>query len=142
MITPQQQPGFSIRAVIIASALSLFLLMSTSYIALKLGAAPWPIIFSVIVSGTIIKFLNRKRDINIHEINVAQAGGSIGGLVAAGITFTLPGLIYINQTQGLDIELPESWILSLLFATAGVLGLILSDLSLFFRHAHRLAKSR
>ena len=107
-------------------ALSIFLLMSTSYIALKLGAAPWPIIFSVIVSGAILKLINRKRGINIHEVNVAQAGGSIGGLVAAGVAFTLPGILYLNQTKGLHIELPEPWILGLVFAVAGILGLILS----------------
>jgi uncharacterized oligopeptide transporter (OPT) family protein len=92
MNTHQEKSGFTIRAAFIAIALSIFLLMSTSYIALKLGAAPWPIIFSVIVSTSVIKLLNRRRELNIHEVNVAQAGGSIGGLVAAGIAFTLPGL--------------------------------------------------
>lgn len=119
-------PGFSIRAVIIAISLSLFLLMSTSYIALKLGAAPWPIIFAVIVSVTIVKVLNRGKNINIHEVNVAQAGGSIGGLVAAGVAFTLPGIIYLNKQKGIPIDLPDPWILGLLIAAAGVLGLLLS----------------
>jgi len=126
MTSPHEHSGFSLRAIIIAIALSLFLLMSTSYIALKLGAAPWPIIFAVIVSGAVIKFLDRQRKINIHEVNVAQAGGSIGGLIAAGVAFTLPGIIYINRIHGLQIELPAPWLLSILFAVAGLLGLILS----------------
>lgn len=126
MNLPQEKSGFTIRAAFIAIALSIFLLMSTSYIALKLGAAPWPIIFSVIVSTSVIKLLNRRRELNIHEVNVAQAGGSIGGLVAAGIAFTLPGILYLNQTKGLHIELPEPWVLGLVFAAAGILGLILS----------------
>jgi uncharacterized oligopeptide transporter (OPT) family protein len=126
MNTHQEKSGFTIRAAFIAIALSIFLLMSTSYIALKLGAAPWPIIFSVIVSTSVLKLLNRRRELNIHEANVAQAGGSIGGLVAAGIAFTLPGILYLNQTKGIDIELPEPWVLGLVFAAAGILGLILS----------------
>jgi uncharacterized oligopeptide transporter (OPT) family protein len=126
MNIPRENPGFTIRAVIIAAGLSLFLLMSTTYIALKLGAAPWPIIFSVIVSSAIIKFLNRQRNLNIHEVNVAQAGGSIGGLIAAGIAFTLPGIIYLNQTKELDINLPGPWVLGCLFVFAGLLGLMLS----------------
>jgi uncharacterized oligopeptide transporter (OPT) family protein len=126
MTLQEEKSGFTLRAVIIAIALSIFLLMSTSYIALKLGAAPWPIIFSVIVSGAIIKILNRQREFNIHEVNVAQAGGSIGGLVAAGVAFTLPGILYLNQTKGLQIELPGPWLLGFVFALAGVLGLILS----------------
>jgi uncharacterized oligopeptide transporter (OPT) family protein len=120
------QPGFTLRAVLIAITLSLFLLMSTSYIAIKLGAAPWPIIFSVIVSMAIIKTLNRRREINIHEINVAQAGGSIGGLVAAGIIFTVPGILFLNSFKGYSIALPEPGYLGLLIAGAGVLGIILS----------------
>lgn len=118
--------GFTLRAVIIAIGLSIFLLMSTFYIALKLGAAPWPIIFSVIASASVIKLLNRGRQINIHEINVAQAGGSIGGLVAAGVAFTLPGILYLNRFQGFSIELPDIWLLSLLIMTAGILGVLLS----------------
>jgi uncharacterized oligopeptide transporter (OPT) family protein len=126
MTSLQTDSGFTIRAVIIAIALSIFLMMSTSYIALKLGAAPWPIIFSVIVSGATIKFLNKQRKTNIHEINVAQAGGSIGGLVAAGIAFTLPGILYINQIKGLHIELPAPWLLGIFFTVAGLLGILLS----------------
>ncbi|MCK4754436.1 MAG: OPT/YSL family transporter, partial [Calditrichia bacterium] len=126
MNTHQEKSGFTIRAAFIAIALSIFLLMSTSYIALKLGAAPWPIIFSVIVSSSVLKLLNRRRELNIHEANVAQAGGSIGGLVAVGIAFTLPGILYLNQTKGIHIELPEPWVLGLVFAVAGILGLILS----------------
>ena len=66
-------PGFTARAAVIAVVLSLFLLASSTYIAVKIGALPWPIVFSVIVSGGIIKLLNRRRPVNIHEINVAQA---------------------------------------------------------------------
>ena len=119
-------PGFTFRALIIAISLSLFLLMSTAYIAIKLGAAPWPIIFAVIVSVAVIKITSRGKELNIHEINVAQAGGSIGGLVAAGVSFTLPGIIYLNQHKDMSIELPAPWLLGLLIATAGVLGLLLS----------------
>jgi uncharacterized oligopeptide transporter (OPT) family protein len=122
----QEQPGFTFRAVIIAVFLSLFLLMSTSYIALKLGAAPWPIIFAVIVSASVIKILNRGKTINIHEVNVAQAGGSIGGLVAAGVVFTLPGILYLNQNTDYILNIPDPWMLGLMIASAGVLGLILS----------------
>lgn len=121
-----ENPGFTIRAAVIAVSLTLFLLASSAYIALKLGAQPWPIIFAVIVSGGIIKVLNRSGKVNIHEVNVAQAGASIGGLVAAGIVFTLPGIIYLNQTQQTDIAWPSPWILGILTALAGVLGLLLS----------------
>ena len=72
------EPGFTRRAALIAVALSLFLLASSSYIALKIGAMPWPIIFSVIVAGGILRLGGKSA--NVHEINVAQAGASVGGL--------------------------------------------------------------
>ncbi|MCZ6818563.1 MAG: OPT/YSL family transporter [Calditrichaeota bacterium] len=124
--TDPGQPGFTLRAVVIGVALSLFLLMSSTYIALKLGALPWPIIFSVIVSGGLIKALSKTGGANIHEINTAQAGASIGGLIAAGIAFTLPGILYLNQTKGMDIAWPNPWLLGVLTSVAGLLGIMLS----------------
>lgn len=127
-----EKPGFTLRAVVIAVLVTLFLVASSSYIAIKMGALPWPIIFSVIVCGGIIKLLSikgiarRKKKINIHEINVAQAGASVGGLVAAGVVFTIPGIIFLQQTKGLDISLPNPWILALVVITAGLLGVLLS----------------
>ena len=121
-----EKAGFTLRAALIAVALSLFLLASSSYIAIKIGALPWPIIFSVIVSGGIIKLLTKSQRLNVHEINVAQAGASIGGLVAAGIVFTVPGIIYLNQTRNLDIAWPNPYLLGLLTAVAGLLGILLS----------------
>ena len=118
--------GFTTRAAIVATGLSIFLLVSSSYIALKLGALPWPIVFSVIVAGSIIKLLNRSKPVNIHEVNVAQAGASIGGLVAAGVVFTLPGIFWLNSSQGLAIPWPNPWLLGLVVSLAGVLGVLLS----------------
>jgi len=121
-----EKSGFTLRAVIIAIAITLFLTASSSYIAIKIGALPWPIIFSVIVAGGLVKLFNGKKKVNIHEVNVAQAGGSIGGLVAAGIVFTLPGIIFLNQTQGTAISWPSPWLLAVLIAVAGILGVLLS----------------
>ncbi|HEX9655177.1 MAG TPA: OPT/YSL family transporter [bacterium] len=121
-----ETPGFTLRAALIAIALSLFLLTSSSYVAIRIGAQPWPIIFSVIISGAILKLLNGARKVSVHEANVAQAGGSIGGLVAAGVVFTLPGILYLNNSKHLDIAWPNPWVLALLTALAGVLGVLLS----------------
>lgn len=123
---PSETPGFTLRAAIIAVFLSLFLLASSTYIAIKIGALPWPIVFSVIVSGGVLKLLSGSRKVSVHEVNVAQAGASIGGLVAAGIAFTVPGIIFLNQSKGLEIAWPNPWILGLLTVLAGLLGVLLS----------------
>lgn len=114
--------GFTMRAALIAIVLTLFLVATSSYIALKLGALPWPIIFSVIVSGAILKVLSNT---NAHEINVAQAGGTIGGLLASGVVFTIPGIIFLKN-QGIDINLPSFPVLTLICVTGGILGVLLS----------------
>ncbi len=123
-IPSSEKPGFTWRAAAIAVALSLFLLASSSYLAMKIGAMPWPIIFSVIVAGGILRL--RSKQVNVHEINVAQAGASVGGLVASGIVFTIPGIIFLNQEQGTNIAWPSAGVLALLTAAAGVLGVALS----------------
>jgi len=122
----QGKSGFTIRAVIISVLLTVFLLATSMYIALKIGALPWPIIFSVIASGAILKLLSRFfKKTNIHEINVAQAGGTIGGLLASGVVFTIPGIIYLQQ-QGINVSLPNPLALALVCIFGGVLGVLLS----------------
>lgn len=117
---------FTLRAVLVASGVSLFLLISSSYIALKLGALPWPIIFSVIVCGGLIKIFSGKKPVNIHEVNIAQAGASVGGLIAAGLSFTLPGLILLQKDAGIGSRFPSIWLLAVLTILAGFLGVFLS----------------
>lgn len=75
---PSEKPGFTLRAAVIAVAMSLFLLASSTYIAIKIGALPWPIVFSVIVSGGVLKLLSGSRKVSVHEVNVAQAGAASG----------------------------------------------------------------
>ncbi|MGC1120450.1 MAG: OPT/YSL family transporter [Candidatus Methanofastidiosia archaeon] len=118
----QGESGFTIRALGIAVLLTILLVATSSYIALKIGALPWPIIFSVIVAGAALKMFKT----SIHEINVAQAGGTIGGLMASGVVFTIPGIIYLQQTEGLSIPLPSWWALALICITGGTLGVLLS----------------
>lgn len=116
------ESGFTFRALLIAVFLTLFLVATSSYIALRIGALPWPIIFAVIVAGAILKLFKT----NIHEINVAQAGGTIGGLLASGVVFTIPGILYLQRTKGLDIAMPSWWVIALICIAGGTLGVLLS----------------
>ena len=119
--------GFTLRACIIAILLTIFLLATSSYIALKIGALPWPIIFAVIVAGALMKFLSKfMKGATIHEINVAQAGGTIGGLLASGVVFTIPGILYLQQQGISSVFLPDPLILGVICVVAGILGVLLS----------------
>jgi uncharacterized oligopeptide transporter (OPT) family protein len=97
-----------------------FLFFTSAYISMKLGAMPWPIVFSIVVSAGLLRLFNR--EVSRHDVNTAQAGGTIGGLMAAAVAFVLPGL-YLHPAG----ILPSIWILSLLAGAGGLLGVLLSD---------------
>ena len=97
-----------------------FLFFTSAYISMKLGAMPWPIVFSIVVSAGLLRIFSR--EISRHDVNTAQAGGTIGGLMAAAVAFVLPGM-YLHPIG----ELPSIWILSLLAGAGGLLGVLLSD---------------
>lgn len=119
------ESGFTIPAVAITILLSVFIALISTYIALKISALPWPIVFSVVVSLTLLKIF-RKGKTTVHEINVAQAGGTIGGLISAGIVFVIPAIIYINQYFGTNMRVPSLFELIIIAVFAGFLGVVLS----------------
>jgi uncharacterized oligopeptide transporter (OPT) family protein len=122
----QGESGFTVRACVIAVLLTIFLLVTSSYIALRIGALPWPIIFSAVIAGALLQLVSRvSRKTSRHEMNVAQAGGTIGGLLASGVVFTIPGILYL-QGQGVDVSMPGIVSLAVVCITAGVLGVLLS----------------
>ena len=106
-----------LRTTITAVIIAIFLFFTSAYIALRMGALPWPIIFSIITSAGILKLTGK---FNSHDVNIAQAGGSIGGLMAAAVVFTLPGLMLTQPDQ-----VSLLW-LTLLAAAGAALGIGLS----------------
>lgn len=115
MISVSQLKIFAATVVV-----TLFLFFTSAYISMKLGAMPWPIVFSIVVSAGLLRIFSRR--INRHDVNMAQAGGTIGGLMAAAVAFVLPGL-YLRPSA----DLPSVWVLSLLAGAGGLLGVLLSD---------------
>ena len=83
----------TLRGIIIGSLGSAILTMSSMYVALKLGALPWPIIFVALVSMFCLKFLGNT---NLNEINVTHTIMSAGAMTAGGMAFTLPGIYILN----------------------------------------------
>jgi len=111
---------FTFRGMVIGSIGSVILTMSSMYVALKLGALPWPIIFVALVSMFALKALGRT---NIHEINVTHTVMSAGAMVAGGIAFTVPGIWMLEPKAEVNLA-------SLLIVTLGgvLLGLIFTAL--------------
>jgi len=126
-IIPEEQglSGFNIASIIITLFLSVLLALISTYVALRISALPWPIIFSVVVSLSILKIIKRGKP-SVHEINVAQAGGTIGGLIAAGIVFVIPAILFLNSIFGTNMPLPSYIDLVILALFGGSLGVSLS----------------
>jgi len=87
---------FTLRGVIIGILGCVIITASSVYVALKLGALPWPIFFVVLLALFALKLLGRTRlgATNINEVNVSASIMSAGAMVAGGLAFTIPG-IYI-----------------------------------------------
>ena len=81
-------PELTARSLVLAAAGSVLIAGSSSYVALRIGALPWPTIFVAVLSMAILKPFGA----TLREINVAHTGMSAGGLVAGGLAFTLPGV--------------------------------------------------
>ncbi len=94
-------PSLTIRSVILGIIGSIILSASSLFIALKMGALPWPIVFAVLVSSLSLKALGSK---DIHEVNVTHAAMSAGAMVAGGLAFTIPALWISDPSQTITIE--------------------------------------
>ena len=89
---------------------------SSVYTALRLGALPWPTIFTSIVALFLLRAFGRR---SLNEANVTQIVMSAGSMVAGGLAFTIPGIWML----GLADEV--SWVEMLFVALAGtLLGLV------------------
>jgi len=93
---------------------------SSVYTALKMGALPWPTIFTSITALVLLRAAGRT---SLNEANVTQIIMSAGSMVAGGLAFTIPGVWML----GLGTEL--SWIEIGGVALAGtLLGLVCTAL--------------
>ena len=93
---------------------------SSVYTALKMGALPWPTIFTSITALVLLRALGHT---SLNEANVTQIIMSAGSMVAGGLAFTIPGIWMLGSGQ--DV----SWIEMLGVALAGtLLGLVCTAL--------------
>lgn len=93
---------------------------SSVYTSLKMGALPWPTIFTSITALVLLRALGRS---SLNEANVTQIIMSAGSMVAGGLAFTVPGLWMLGMADQV------SWVEMLGVALAGtLLGLVCTAL--------------
>ncbi len=96
-----ERKELTIRAIIIGVLGSIVVAMSSTYIALRMGALPWPTVFVALTSFAVLKSLGNT---SVNEINVAHTAMSAGGLVAGGLAFTIPGLWMTAQSPHFPVS--------------------------------------
>lgn len=111
----------TIRGLITGIAGLMVITTSSTYVALRMGALPWPTIFVTVVSMAII---GRFKDSTLQEINVTHTLMSAGAMVAGGLAFTIPGLWMLDS----HINIPHSQ-LFVLSITGAVLGTLFTMLN-------------
>jgi len=110
----------TLRSLVIGAIGSVVITTSSMYVALRMGALPWPTIFVAIMSLAILKALGNT---NLNEVNVTHTAMSAGSMVAGGLAFTVPGIWILNANAGM------SFISLLVLTLSGtVLGVIFTGL--------------
>lgn len=83
----------TLRGFLIGLAGLIIITSSSMYVALRMGALPWPTVFVTVVSMAV---LTRFKGSSLQEINVTHTMMSSGAMVAGGLAFTLPGIWMLN----------------------------------------------
>lgn len=90
---------FTIKSVLVGSAFGIIFGAATVYLALKAGltvSASIPIaVMAIALSKLFLKT-------TILENNIIQTTGSAGESIAAGVVFTLPGFLFLTETNSAD----------------------------------------
>ncbi|MFA6905051.1 MAG: OPT/YSL family transporter, partial [Sphaerochaeta sp.] len=106
----------TVRGTLIGIAGLLVITASSMYVALRMGALPWPTIFVTVVS---MAALRKAKGSTLQEINVTHTIMSSGAMVAGGLAFTLPGLWMLDPTANFSI--PSLLVLTVVGAILGTL---------------------
>ncbi len=103
-----------LRALLLGALLSVVVSMYSAFAGLKIGGVYWPSVTVTIMAMAILGALGKT---NRHEINIAQTAASAGGLLAAGLIFTIPAIWLL----GLQVGIWEIFFVSIVGGLAGII---------------------
>ena len=111
----------TLRGVLIGCIGCAVITASSVYVALKMGALPWPIIFAAILSLFLLKWISRGKS-TLNEANVTHTVMSSGAMVAGGLAFTIPGAWMLGLAD--DMSWVQLAVIALGGSALGLLGSI------------------
>lgn len=92
----------TLRGVLVGVIGCVVITASSAYVALRLGALPWPIAFAAILSFLVLRCMTRGKA-SLNEINVTHTVMSSGAMVAGGLAFTIPGAWMLGLADGMSM---------------------------------------
>jgi uncharacterized oligopeptide transporter (OPT) family protein len=110
---PAGTSALTAKSLSVGLALSVVVAMYSAYAGLKVGGVYWPIITATLMAMGLLKLLGGATR---QEISVAATAASTGGLLAAGIIFTVPAL----WLAGLEVSPLEVTSIALVGGLLGV----------------------
>ena len=113
----------TVRGLIVGIIGLVIITASSMYVALRMGALPWPTVFVTVVSMAI---LGKARNSTLEEINCTHTLMSAGAMVAGGLAFTLPGLWMLDAQAELSL-----FQIAVIAITGALLG---TFFTMIFRH--------
>jgi uncharacterized oligopeptide transporter (OPT) family protein len=93
-----QERQLTARGLLIGLGGLIVITASSMYVALRMGALPWPTVFVTVISMAALK---KCKNSTIHEINCTHTVMSAGAMVAGGLAFTLPGLWMLDPSASI-----------------------------------------
>ena len=90
------------RVVILSCILSIILGSANVYLGLFAGLTVSASIPAAIISMSVLRIFYKINEINILENNLIQTAASAGEALAAGVIFTFPALILMNDSENND----------------------------------------
>lgn len=113
---------FSLRAVIVGSALGMVFGASSLYLVLKVGLTVSASIPVAVISITLFRLLSKLgfKDATILENNIVQTAGSAGESIAFGVGVTMPAIMIL----GFDLEIARVTLVAVLGGLLGIFMMI------------------
>lgn len=116
----QSREQLSAAGIVIGCVGCVIITASSVYTALKMGALPWPTIFTSITALVLLRALGKT---SLNEANITQVIMSAGSMVAGGLAFTIPGIWMLGKAD--EIGLPSLFVVAL---AGTLLGLVCTAL--------------
>jgi putative OPT family oligopeptide transporter len=114
---PSSGGELTIAAIVLGLLLSLVMGAANVYLGLRAGMTVSASIPAAVIAIGILRGILGRR--SIREANLVQTSASAGESLAAGVIFTMPALILVNEWERFDF-----WTTSLVALTGGLLGIL------------------